>query len=430
MRTRKFEMSESIALVHPKSTFLTTSMTWPPLGLFYLAAQLEAQGHEVEFYDLNMSKLPDDGKHSQLWLSATSSQMYEVRKIAEQTKNWKTKTVFGGAAVWSDPQSASGLFDVKVIGEGDHPDTIKEVLRLAEKNSDPIYYHAKVSKDLDWVLPPIRRWSLDYHAYMTDQEGNKYRMASLFTTRGCPFNCAFCESGRSGVIWNKYVRYEPLWCIQDQIVECKELGFTGLNYYDDVFILNKKRALRLMSFNYNYDMKWRCFLRSDILCKHGGKDYLERMRDSGLIEVFVGVESASDEIKENIHKGTTIAQDTKVLQWCKELGIRCKMSFILGLPGESLESLNMTRDWILKHRPDIVQVDRLILFPGTPITKHPERYDLQYENPPEEAWFFRGKDGAGKSFVSTSHLSAEQIDKYLYDLDREMIEEGLSTYDH
>jgi len=420
-----------IALVFPKSTFLTNPCVWPPLGLWYLAAQLEAQGHTTDFFDLSVRELPEDGEFDQLWLSAKSAQMYEVRKIANKTKKRQiTKTVFGGAAPWADESLRNLPFNLTVVGEGDHPDAIRDILNLAQTivgQRNVIF--AELSRGLEWVLPPVRRWSLDYHAYMDDSDGNTHRMASLFTTRGCPMSCAFCESGRKGVIWGKYTRYEPLWCVEEQIRECKELGFTGLAYYDDVFILNKKRTLKLLDLNIKYDMKWRCFLRSDILCNWGGKDYLERMRNSGLIEVFLGVESADNQIKENIHKGTTIEQDTKVLQWCKELGIRCKMSFILGLPGESMESMQKTRAWILEHRPDIVQVDRFIPFPGVPITKNPQDYDLKYEKVPEE-WFFRGKEGAGKSFVSTSFLSAEQINGFLGDLDKEMIEEGLSTYDH
>ena len=78
-----------IALVFPKSTFLSDPLVWPPLGLWYIAAQLEAQGHETDFFDLSIRKLPKDGEFDQLWLSANSAQMYEVRKIAEQTKDWK-----------------------------------------------------------------------------------------------------------------------------------------------------------------------------------------------------------------------------------------------------------------------------------------------------------------------------------------------------
>ena len=172
-------------------------------------------------------------------------------------------------------------------------------------------------------------------------------------------------------------------------------------------------------------------MRSDILVNHGGRAYLELMKEAGLIEIFIGVESASNKIKDNIHKGTTIQQDTLVLKWCKELGITCKMSFILGLPGETMETMQATRDWILKNRPHIAQVDRLIPFPGTPLTDYPEEYDLKYSHIPDEEWFFRGRfDTRSKSFVSTSSLTIEQIDEFWHKLETEILEEGLSNYVH
>lgn len=424
-------IKQSIALVFPKSTFLTNPLVWMPLGLFYLGAQLEAQGHKTEFFDMSLHKsLPNDGEFDQLWLSATSPQMFEVRKIAETVKDWKlTKTVFGGAAPWANPSSAKELpFNLIVSGEADHPDTIKQIVDFSGKHQ---LLATVISKDLEWVLPPIRRWSLDYHSYMEDQDGFTHRMTSLFTSRGCPMSCAFCESGRHGVIWDAMTRYEPLHIVEAQIKESKELGFTGLAYYDDIFIVNKPRTLKLLDLNKKYNMAWRCFLRSDILCKHGGKDYLKAMKDSGLKEIFVGVESADNQIKENIHKGTTIEQDTLVLQWCKELGITCKMSFILGLPGESMESMERTRDWIFEHKPHITQVDRLIPFPGTPLTNHADEYDLKYDRQIEEEWFFRGRyDINSRSFVSTSNLTVEEIDSFWHKLEQDLLEFGLSGYNH
>lgn len=429
-----------IALVFPPSTFLTDPLVWPPLGLWYLAAQLEAQGHRTEFFDMSLHKeLPKDGEFDQLWLSATAPQMFEVRKIAETTKEWtQTKTVFGGAAVWANPEAYKDLpFDLLVVGEADHPETIKGILYSASespsknRNATNKLYYAPLSKNLDWVLPPVRRWALDYHSYMTDLDGNKRRMTSLFTSRGCPMSCAFCESGRHGVIWDAMTRYEPLWSVDHQIKESLDMGFTGLAYYDDIFIVNKKRTLQLLDLHRKYNTVFRCFMRSDILCKHGGKDYLKELVDGGLIEFFIGAESADNRIKENIHKGTTIEQDTAVLQWAKELGVTCKMSFILGLPGESMESMNKTRDWILKNRPNIVQVDRLIPFKGTPLTDHPEEYDLQYHDAPDEEWFFRGRhDIDSHSFVSTSNLTIEEIDDFWRSLEKELIAEGLSGYNH
>lgn len=423
----------NILLVFPKSTFLTNSMVWPPLGLLYLAAQLEAQGHHTDFIDLSIhDDFPKDGDYDQLWLSATSPQMYEIRRIGEIVKEWtKTKTVLGGAAPWANPKGCENLgFNLVVSGEADHPDTVRKIVDWAEHRKYPIMY-PHISPNLDWVLPPVRRWTTQYHSYMKDRTGTPRRMASLFTTRGCPMSCAFCESGRNGVIWDHAVRYESIETVEQQIKDCKDLGFEGLAYYDDIFIINKKRTLQLLELHKKYGMVFRCFLRSDILSKHGGKEYLAQMVEGGLIEIFVGVESADNQIKANIHKGTTIEQDTDVLKWCKELGVVCKMSFILGLPGETHESMQKTRDWILTNRPHIAQVDRLIPFPGTPLTSHPEAYDLTYENTPDEEWFFRGRyDISSKSFVSTSHLTREEIDKFWHETEQELLKEGLSGYGH
>jgi len=415
-----------IALVFPKSTFLSDPMTWPPLGLWYLGAQLEAQGHKTEFFDLSTDELPADGDFDQMWLSATSPQMAEVRRIANLTSGWKTRRVYGGADPWANPGGSKDLgFDLVVSGESDHPETVAAMVKAADERS-PNFMTPAITKETDWILPPIRRWADRYHSYMADSTGKKHRMTSLFTSRGCPMECAFCESGRHGVIWDRMTRYESVPLVEEQIRQSVEMGFSGLAYYDDIFIVNRRRTLELLDLHIKYNVVYRCFLRSDILCKHGGKEYLQRMKDAGLIEVFVGVESADNQIKANIHKGTTIEQDTAVLEWCKELGVTCKMSFILGLPGESTESMNKTRDWILKHRPHRTQVDRLIPFPGTPLTKNAAEYDLTYETQVEEEWFFRGRQGSGRSFVSTSHLSVDEIDAFWQSLEVELDQEGIS----
>ncbi len=235
-----------------------------------------------------------------------------------------------------------------------------------------------------------------------------------------------CESGRHGIIWDRLTRYEPLDVVEYQIKESKELGFGALLYYDDILPLHKKRTLELMKLHRKYDMIWRCFLRSDIINKQGGYDYFRELRDGGLVEVFVGVESASDVIKNNIHKGTTINQDTNIVKWCKELGIRCKTSFILGLPGESIESMQETRRWILENRPDRVQVGRLIPFPGTPLFKNIQEYDIKVESNIPDDWFYMGRNEFNHSFVSTSNVTVEEIDNFWHSLNRELEELGIS----
>jgi radical SAM superfamily enzyme YgiQ (UPF0313 family) len=420
---------KKIALVFPKSTFLETPLTWMPLGLMYIGAQLERRGYRCDFFDLNEDSLPADGEYEQLWVSSTSPQIMETKRIAQETLAWtKTKRILGGAGSWASPDSHKEIpYDLIVGGESDSPESIDLILDAAQDPKQK-YIMPPISKTLDWVVPPLRRWAEKYHSYMPDNFGNTYRVSSMFTSRGCGKSCAFCESGRLGVIWDRLVRNEPMDVVEYQIKEIKEQGFTGIGMYDDILPANKKRTIAMTEVLTKYKMAWRCFLRTDIICHNGGYEYLKIMRDSGLFEVFIGVESASNRIKDNITKGNTIEQDAQVIEWCKQLGIRCKTSFILGLPGESLETIQETRRWILEHRPDRVQVGRLIPFAGTPLYKHPENYDLTYERQVDDEWFYAGKhDMDTHSFVSTSHLTSEQIDVEWRKIVRELQEEGIPT---
>jgi len=387
-----------------------------PLGLFYLSSRLEALGHSTIFFDLNVDPLPED-VYDEYWVSATSPQIGEARKIGKELQYYKGKTILGGPIVWASPDSCKDSgFDLLAGGEADSPKGIAEIM-----NTESGHLFIPVEKDLNWVLPPERKWSHKYRANL-----NGIPATTMFTSRGCPMECSFCESGRLGVIWSNLVRYEPLDVVEFQIKQSKEMGFGALLYYDDILPLHKMRTLKLMELHRKYDMIWRCFLRSDIIEKHGGRDYLKELRDGGLVEIFLGVESASNTIKDNIHKKTTIEQDSNIIKWCRELGIRSKASFIFGLPGETQGTMEQTRKWILEHRPDRVQVGRLIPFTGTPLTRHPEEYDLKYERNVPEDWFYSGKNDFNHSFVSTSYVSVDEIDSFWHKLNKELDELGIS----
>jgi len=427
-----------ICLVFPKSTFLIDPLVYPPLGLWYLAAQLEAQGHETDFRDLTRDFMPEDGEFDQVWISATSPQMHEVRRLALLTGSWRrTATVLGGAAPWARLDECSKMpFDLVVGGESDHPDTVRVIVDEASKilrglrPKDGVTLTPAITPGpLNWVLPPVRRWDVKYHATLQDHNGRHHRTTTLFTSRGCPMACAFCESGRNGVIWDRFVRYEPVELVDLQIKEAVDRGHTGLMLYDDILPLNKPRTLAIMPSFRRYGVVWRCFLRTDVIIHQGGYEYLAQLADAGLVEVLAGVESADNRIKDNVHKGTTIEQDTQVLHWCKQLGIKFKASFILGLPGEDRDSMERTRDWILQERPDRVDVNALIPFPGTPITRAEDymgvKFDVKWEEElPEEFWY-KGPRDESNVVVSTSHLTSKEIGDFRDGLMRDIEAAGI-----
>jgi hypothetical protein len=276
----------------------------------------------------------------------------------------------------------------------------------------PVQYSVK---SLPWTSVEHLGATLMEHVYDMTTESGTYICEGFVV-----HNCAFCESGRNGVIWDRFVRYEPLELVEAQLREIAELGYTGAMFYDDILPLNKPRTEALLGIIPRYVRAWRCFIRTDVITKQGGRDYLRRMADAGLVEVLAGVESGDNRIKDNIHKGTSIEQDTQVLAWCKELGIKFKASIILGLPGEDRESLKRTRDWILSNRPDRVDVNTLIPFPGTPIGDGAGEYDVFWtETWPEEV-FYKGPRDRSAAIVGTSHLTPPEIKAFHTNLMKEI----------
>jgi radical SAM superfamily enzyme YgiQ (UPF0313 family) len=237
------------------------------------------------------------------------------------------------------------------------------------------------------------------------------------------------------------------------------MGFGAIQFYDDILPINPRRVKEMCGHLKELGLFWRCFCRVDIVTKHGGKEYLQFMYDHGLREVLIGAESGSQTILNNIHKETSVEQNAAVLQWCDEIGIRCKLSFIIGLPGENRETLEETRMFLRSHlinanRRVRHKVDLCSYIPmaGTPIYKavmrqrgemleideefdnygyHPGEsfsdFDLQWSvdaalmdnffydpevldggSRPDEV-FYKGRSGAVRQIVNTSALSQKEL---------------------
>lgn len=266
--------------------------------------------------------------------------------------------------------------------------------------------------------------TLPKHALSAVTDGGKARVYDLTTEAHTFIAEGFivhnCETQG---LWGRTVRWTPFETVRDEIEEIIDLGFTGIMFYDDIFPLNKPRTLKMLDvlkYHHRHNgLIWRCFLRTDVLAKQGGYEYLRLMREAGLREVLAGVESASNVIKNNIQKGTTIEQDTQALRWCKELGILFKASTILGLPGETRETMQATLDWIIRERPDRADLNTYIPFPGTPITTAMAEGDSSYdiylaqENMEDgkfpEEYFYKGPRDSSVALVGTSALTPLDI---------------------
>lgn len=452
-----------VLLIFPETTVFEDPMVFPPLGLFSLRAVLEAHGHEVDYIDMSEYTVDADGVRTKKYVdppssgydaylvSGTTPQAREIRRLGRHLHERGCATVVGGPHVtnYTGPVTVPGAlpiagsgaspmdpellanYDVLVKREGE-----QGVLKALERLPGARDYMAKHGRgivleeaniaDLGTIPIPNRAAAEKYRYVLDDEHGRKHRGTTMFSSRGCPERCAFCDSP---ALWGRGVRYTPIPSVIREFEQIRELGFGAIHFFDDILPLAQKRMAEMAEQLKRFGFIWRCFIRVDIMTHPKyGKPFMQMLYDHGLREVLVGVESGDQRILDTIHKGTTVEQNTIVRRWCREIGIRFKASVILGLPGETQESMEATLRWVLENTPDRVNICTYIPFPGTPISKGAEAgrldeygkdavhdYDITVEIDHaflDGDYFYAGSRDKLQVVTSTSSLTREQIQRF------------------
>jgi len=376
-----------VALVWPATPFLIDPFVHPPLGLWYLWSTLEQYGHGVEFFDLNADPIPT-GFDAYL-VSGTTPQARELEKLPKMLDG---RVIVGGPHATLFPeQMLEWGYDTVVVGEGErliHPIVINR------QNRGII--HAERITNLDEIPFPNRSQAHRYHFDVGGQDAT-----TMFTSRGCPFKCAFC----SHVIWGRRCVQRSAENVLEEVVRLRDLGYGAVHFFDDTFTLNRKRLLRICKLLASLDILWRCFLRVDTV----DMATLWEMARAGCVEIGVGIESGSQVILDNISKGTTVLQNTQVVSWAKRAGIAVKAFIILGLPGENKGTLEETRRWLLANRPDKLDLVFYTPYPFTPITDRPQDYDIQWTYTDFGQCFYKTHPDDFAPLVWTSGVTRDEL---------------------
>ncbi len=243
------------------------------------------------------------------------------------------------------------------------------------------------------------------------------RTTSMVTSRGCPFNCAYC----CGV--NKPVRFRSPLSVYKEARQIKELGYDSIVFYDDIFTLRNQRLKKMCDLISQLDIQWKCLSRGDLV----DKEMVDWMVKAGCIEVSFGVESGSQKMLENVNRHVKTADSIKAIRMCNDAGLRTRAFFIIGLPGESWESIEETRRFLLKAQPTTFNLSMFMPYPGSDIFEHKERYDIEFDKSlilehPEELWYQRKFDEY-TCLVRTSAMTSEEILKTRKQLSEEFEEE-------
>jgi radical SAM superfamily enzyme YgiQ (UPF0313 family) len=424
-----------ITLVHPtgsnwidgKKDLAAVANRMAPLGMLSLSAYLKRDGHRVFLHDgLGPDAPPGIEENVNAVLrsepelvgfSTTTSSFLDGCDMAVRIKeaNPRIITVFGGvhvsaigAALMADYPS----IDYLSIGEGEA--TLSELA----SGADPAGIDGLVWRDGEEIVtnPPRRPLpDLDQLPF-PDYEGlrgfpRRYNLplfsyigtpgATMTTSRGCPYQCSYCDRS----VFQRSFRYNsPAYIYEHMGHLRRRFGVRHINIYDDLFTLNRGRITELceLLIAKPLGIRFNCAVRVG----HADDNLLKMLRKAGCLMVSVGIESAEPALLERHKSGVGLEDVQDTVARIKACGLRVKGLFMMGLPGETEESIGKTSDFIMSLGLDDMNMSKFTPFPGAPIWS-----SLNEEGVFHEDW--RLMNCLNFVFVPKAIESRERLD-YLY----------------
>lgn len=392
----------------------------PPLGLAFVAAALEDAGIEVRISDMvthpldrpRLEALLDELQPQIVGTTAVTMTFHGAIKALRDVKAIAPDvlTVMGGPHVTFTPKETLASvpeLDIIVMGEGDV--TIVDLVEALRSGRDwskvrGIAYRGEGSaveitpaQDIVDVneLPQPARHLLPLGRYRALK-----MPISITTARGCPFPCIFCSARDMA---GAKIRNRDAGIVVDELEDLAGLGFHQINIADDLFTGRKKHCLAVCDEIIARGLKinWSCYSRVDTI----NPDMLARMKEAGCTTMAFGIESANEEMLKRVRKGITIPKTIEAVKMCVEAGIDPHCSFILGLPGETPETLQETLAFCetIKEMGASYGLHLLAPFPGTAVREQMETFDLKILT---DDW---SQYHANRAIVETSTVSAAQL---------------------
>ncbi len=229
----------------------------------------------------------------------------------------------------------------------------------------------------------------------------KHPYVSIYTGRGCRSKCTFClwpqtVSGHRYRVRSPANVIEEVKWIKDNMPEVREVMFD-----DDTFTDGLERVEEIARGLGKLGMTWSCNAKANV-----PYDTLKVMKENGLRLLLVGYESGDDQILLNIKKGLRTDIARRFTEDCRKLGITIHGTFILGLPGETRETIQKTIEYAKSINPHTIQVSLAAPYPGTHMYQQAVENGWLKEN---EATNLVNEKGVQLAAISYPHLSKEEI---------------------
>jgi anaerobic magnesium-protoporphyrin IX monomethyl ester cyclase len=361
----------------------------PGLGLLYIASMMREEGLPVTILDaegrgldLKAAVQAIVGENPEvLGITATTLSICSATRVAREVKSRipGIKIFLGGPHVTAMPEEtldSEPCIDGFVWGDGERSFT-KIVRNIEEGVGIGRGVHGLVwrqggqtlinpkngyFKDLDQL--PFPAWDLltgfpaiyrpPFHSY------RRLPVANIITTRGCPHVCSFCDQS---VFGDKVHSHSVDYVIEMIQYLVKDFGIAEISIKDDMFILSPERVSEFCQQirDRNLDITWSCNARVNCV----SKDMLREMKHAGCWMISYGIESGSPKMLKKMMKGITKKQVTDALVATRNAGIVSKGFFMIGVPGETIDTLKETLSFVEALPLDELNVNFFTPFPGS-----------------------------------------------------------------
>jgi anaerobic magnesium-protoporphyrin IX monomethyl ester cyclase len=370
--------------------------TWPPLQLAYLAGVALDEGHDVKLCDamnngftfddvrteietfapdyvISLDYLPVSGAIS----TATVPAALETLGITKDVDPAIT-TIIGGPhptfmfdEILSDPANR-----IDYVLRGEMEETLRELLGAVPEGrgretagvayldgekvvANPMRPHLV---DLDTLKPAWHLLQWDLYHYNIEPWG---RMASILTTRGCMMGCSFCSHR---AFWRGDWRARDPRKVVDEIrLLVEEYGVEFITLIDPYPTNDRDRWEKQLDLLIEADIPVHLLMETRVEDIIRDEDLLPKYKQAGVIHMYVGAESSSDDMLESMNKGTDVDQNKRAIDLLREHDIMSEASFMIGFPNETWESVAKTADEAVRLNPDIAVFPVITPMPFTPL---------------------------------------------------------------
>jgi len=393
---------------------------FPPLSLAWVAAIAERAGHKVIIIDartltLSKEEVLDRLKEFRPDIMGFMMTTYMYRDTLEWIRFLKNSlripVVIGGYNLRVYPRESviPSEIDFGVIEHAYY--TVPALFKQLETTKDFSKVPGLVYKEKDRIIitehpqkinfdnfPNPARHLLPNHLYAEFPTERK-NFTVMVTSLGCPRRCVFCEAGGTS-----YSPRSPM-TVVNEMEECyRKYNIREIDIFDYEFPCVRERTLAICREiqKRNLDINWACRSRVDSV----DAELLSEMKKAGCTRIYYGLESGSQEILDRINKGITIEKIKEVVRLTKGFGIKTLGFFLIGAPGETLQTVRKTLKFAKDLDLDYVQFSKLLAKPWTGMWKEMVR------NTGKDYWkdWILGKEEDRDLPRPWTELTNEQID--------------------